>query len=81
MKTALQLVCIILLLSGCSQEKKLLREAANAVERSNYEKAIANYDEILKKTATLFLAMRVKAWSSLNSWEDMSKRSPILKRP
>lgn len=54
MKTALQLVCIILLLSGCSQEKKLLREAANAVERSNYEKAIANYDEILKKNSNSF---------------------------
>lgn len=39
----------IVLLAACSQEKKLLRKAATAVEQSDFEKAVKNYDELLKK--------------------------------
>lgn len=54
MKSLVSLLFLILLFSACSQEKKSLRHAANAVERANYDKAIANYDEILKKNKNSF---------------------------
>lgn len=37
------------LLFACSQEKKLLRKAAGAVEQSDFEKAVTTYDQILNK--------------------------------
>ncbi|MCW3075474.1 MAG: hypothetical protein JWO32_83 [Bacteroidetes bacterium] len=39
----------ILILGACSQEKKMLRKAAAAVEQSDFEKAVSDYDQILKK--------------------------------
>lgn len=54
MKSFLALLGLILLFSACSQEKKSLRHAANAIERANYDKAISNYDEILKKNKNSF---------------------------
>ena len=39
----------VLILASCSQEKKLLRKAAVAVEQSDFEKAMANYDQIINK--------------------------------
>jgi len=54
MKTIFSFLCIILLLNACSGEKKLLRQAANHVERANYDKALDNYDQILKKDENSF---------------------------
>lgn len=49
MKKILPLVLCALLLSFCSQEKKLLRKASTAVDQSNFEKAIVYYDLIIHK--------------------------------
>ncbi|MBA3664220.1 MAG: OmpA family protein [Bacteroidetes bacterium] len=46
-----RIICVlgIALLAACSHEKKMLRKAAIAVEQSDFEKAVTNYDQILKK--------------------------------
>lgn len=49
------LVCV-LLITSCSQEKKLVRKASNAVERSDFDQAIAYYDQALKRDSTSYLA-------------------------
>ncbi|MGZ4099446.1 MAG: OmpA family protein [Bacteroidia bacterium] len=42
-------VLTVLILAACSQEKKMLRKAATAVDQSDFENAIANYDKIINK--------------------------------
>jgi outer membrane protein OmpA-like peptidoglycan-associated protein/tetratricopeptide (TPR) repeat protein len=54
MKKTLPLLCLTLLLSFCSEEKKLLRKASNAVDRSEFDKAITYYDQIIKKDDNSF---------------------------
>ncbi len=45
-----------LMFSSCSQEKKLVRKASNAVERSEFEKAVSYYDEVLAKDSNSYYA-------------------------
>jgi len=45
-----------LVIASCSQEKKLIRKASNAVERSDYDKALMYYDQVLAKDSNSFLA-------------------------
>lgn len=47
---------LALVLFSCSQEKKLIRKASNAVERSDFDKAIMYYDQVLAKDSNSFLA-------------------------
>lgn len=54
MKKIFPLLILSCLLSFCSQEQKLLRQAANAVERTQFDKAVAAYDQILKKDSNSF---------------------------
>jgi outer membrane protein OmpA-like peptidoglycan-associated protein len=54
MKKTIPLVLFILLFAFCSQEKKLLRHAANSVERSDFDKAISYYDQVLQKDESSF---------------------------
>jgi outer membrane protein OmpA-like peptidoglycan-associated protein len=54
MKKTIPLVLLTVLLTCCSQEKKMLRQAANAVERSEFEKAVSYYDQILNKDSGSF---------------------------
>lgn len=49
------LLCTFLIVS-CSQEKKLVRKASNAVERSDFDQAISYYDQALKKDSMSYLA-------------------------
>ncbi|MCE3260791.1 MAG: hypothetical protein K0S12_2432 [Bacteroidetes bacterium] len=49
MKNLILLSVAAVLAVSCSQEKKLLRKAAVAVEQSDYEKGIKYYDQILSK--------------------------------
>src|SRR5690349_195303 len=48
------IIIVILLMASCSQEKKLLRKASVAVDQSDFDKAIAQYDEILAKNDKSF---------------------------
>src|ERR1700741_4711551 len=43
-----------LLFMGCSQEKKLTRKAANAVNEYEFERALAYYDQLLAKESLNF---------------------------
>jgi outer membrane protein OmpA-like peptidoglycan-associated protein/tetratricopeptide (TPR) repeat protein len=49
----LALTCLIV---SCSQEKKLVRKASNAVERSDFEQALYYYDQVLKKDSNSYYA-------------------------
>lgn len=44
------------LLASCSQEKKLVRKASNAVERSDFESALRYYDQVLAKDSNSYYA-------------------------
>src|SRR4051812_24149258 len=54
MKKIIPLVLLSLIFTYCSQEKKLLRHAANAVERSEFEKAVGYYDQVIQKDSSSF---------------------------
>src|SRR5688572_31790735 len=54
MKKIIPLVLCTMLLSFCSQEKKLLRQASNAVDRSDFDKAVGYYDQIIHKNENSF---------------------------
>jgi outer membrane protein OmpA-like peptidoglycan-associated protein len=54
MKKTLPLVLLALTLSFCSEEKKLLRQASNAVDRSDFEQAISYYDKVIQKNDNSF---------------------------
>jgi len=43
------IIMALLYCFSCSNEKKLLRKAAIAVDHTNYEEAVSHYDEILQK--------------------------------
>src|SRR5262249_40117052 len=45
-----------LIISSCSQQKKLVRKASNAVERSDFDKAISYYDQALAKDSDSYYA-------------------------
>jgi outer membrane protein OmpA-like peptidoglycan-associated protein/tetratricopeptide (TPR) repeat protein len=54
MKKALPLLFFAILFSFCSEEKKMLRKASNAVDQSNFDQAISYYDKILQKNDKSF---------------------------
>lgn len=54
MKKIIPLISMAVLLSFCSEEKKLIRRAANSVERSDFDKAISYYDQVLQKNQNSF---------------------------
>ena len=54
MKKILPLLFFTLLLASCSDEKKMLRKASNAVNQSNFDQAITYYDKILQKNDNSF---------------------------
>jgi peptidoglycan-associated lipoprotein len=54
MKNKFSVVLLAILLSYCSQERKLLRKASNAVDRVDYEQAVSYYDQIINKDSTSF---------------------------
>lgn len=58
MKNTLYLSGLILALTAisCSQEKKLIRKASNAVERSDFDQAISYYDQALKRDSNSYYA-------------------------
>jgi outer membrane protein OmpA-like peptidoglycan-associated protein/tetratricopeptide (TPR) repeat protein len=54
MKKTLPLLFLTILLSFCTDEKKLLRKASNAVDQSDFDKAIGYYDQIIQKNDKSF---------------------------
>src|ERR1041384_4893364 len=54
MKKIVPLVLLSLAFTFCSQEKKLLRQASNAVDRSDFDKANGYYDQIIQKNENSF---------------------------
>lgn len=58
MKQFIYLIILTLILTtlSCSQEKKLVRKAANAVERSDFDLAIRYYDQALKRDSNSYFA-------------------------
>lgn len=50
------LLSSLILVSSCSQEKKLIRKASNAVERSDFDQAISYYDQALKRDSNSYFA-------------------------
>jgi outer membrane protein OmpA-like peptidoglycan-associated protein len=50
------LVAFTCFIASCSQEKKLVRKASNAVERSDFEQALYYYDQVLKKDSNSYYA-------------------------
>ncbi|MCD6065814.1 MAG: hypothetical protein K0S33_640 [Bacteroidetes bacterium] len=45
-----------LILSSCSEEKRLVRKAANAIDQSDYDKALSYYDQALARDSNSFRA-------------------------
>ena len=58
MKNTVLLVGMVLtcLIISCSQNKKLIRKASNAVERSDFDKAVSYYDQVLAKDSMNYYA-------------------------
>lgn len=57
MKTIyISILFFALLFVSCSEEKRLIRKAANAIDQSDYKKAISYYDQILAKDSASFRA-------------------------
>jgi outer membrane protein OmpA-like peptidoglycan-associated protein len=54
MKKTVPLILLSLLLSYCSQEKKLLRKASAAVDNSEFDKALGYYDQCIKNNDKSF---------------------------
>jgi outer membrane protein OmpA-like peptidoglycan-associated protein len=54
MKKTVPLVLLALVLSFCSEEKKLLRKASTAVDNSEFDKALTYYDECIRKNDQSF---------------------------
>jgi outer membrane protein OmpA-like peptidoglycan-associated protein len=54
MKKIIPLVLFTLLFAFCSDEKKLLRKASNAVVQSDFDKAINYYDQVIQKNENSF---------------------------
>jgi outer membrane protein OmpA-like peptidoglycan-associated protein len=50
------LIIMSVIISACSQEKKLSRKASNSVERSEFEEALGYYDQILEKDSNSYYA-------------------------
>lgn len=56
MKKIILLILSSALIMSCSEEKRLLRRASNAVNSYDYNKAISYYDQILAKDSSSFYA-------------------------
>lgn len=56
MKQLFPIVLSAFIFFACSQEKKLIRKASNAVARSDFDKAIMYYDQVLAKDSNSFYA-------------------------
>lgn len=73
------LVCTFLIMS-CSQEKKLIRKASNAVERSDFDQAISYYDQALKRDSNSYLANAGKGVVLSEYVGDHQKAIPYLEK-
>lgn len=49
-------VSCVLFIMSCSHEKNLIRKASNAVERSDFDKAIGYYDQVLQRDSSSYYA-------------------------
>lgn len=71
---------VFLLTVSCSQEKKLIRKASNAVDLYEYDKALGYYDQVLAKDSNSYYANAGKGIVLAEYTNQYDKAIPYLER-
>ncbi len=74
------IVLSTILIVSCSEEKKLIRKASNAVDVYDYDKAISYYDQVLAKDSNNFYANAGKGVVLSEYMGKYDKAIPYLER-
>lgn len=74
------IILSILFMVSCSEEKKLIRKASNAVDVYDYDKAISYYDQILAKDSNNFAANAGKGVVLSEYMSKYDKAIPYLEK-